>query len=860
ISAMFSNISSATVFGMAIVDLYAQDNISLSNAYLRSLVNGDGVALTFLSSNGGDITVAANSNLIADVNGNGHAEVSIDTAGIRAMIASLSLSSLSYSDLVALYNAFIATSGNVNITDSSILAQSGASNDTALIDIIGYNINVNNSAIEAEMLGDGVSAVALAAVNDINVTDSLISAVTNGNGTSVTLAASKEGDVNIDTAEITAETKGDGESITAVGTFEGNVNVKSSTVSSLAGGDGISITAVLSGEGDIVIDDSIVSAESKDGELAIAGVATFDGDVDIINGSTVSSASDSGIAITAVFAEDNVTIDATSAVTAESNDNIAAALVLAGDNLDAQGLVSALSVNSYALAALLALGNVNALNVFAQGSSSVDVVPYVEDIVSSLLGGMPISIGIQNTYSSGAVIGSLDGDVTLGSITADMVLAAAMGYNSSDGSIFDADGDVNAKFAYLIASNDIGTALNPITTNVDILAGYSGNMGDIYISEANDIELGAYIPIFDENDDQIAALGLSLAANDGIISVTSGGDMTVNSVVSPLGGVYLGSTNGSIYAGRGWCPVVSQSDLDWLASNLGMSSMPSMVNELLMDVSGTPWGTVGGVEYFSPVMFGITDLPEGPNVIAGSYSYFSTPNGTIGIGSAGEALTSTNWYNPLSVNIQLVDDDSDKWAVPTGFTPVAGLTLNIGSDTNTLYGFTFDGANGPLGLSGAIEGIVRPGVISINNDSPTPAIDHTSKSPSGYVYYDDTDVNCVSPLDGSVVDPLGPIQIWPELPVNANQYLADALNAKLRIYYEVANSVRLSTAYAYPGAGQILTSYAYHPLTETDSSAFDDISLDVNAYQFIEDNIKLKKDLNSFYGWMDGWRSELDFI
>ncbi|MFA7677429.1 MAG: hypothetical protein WCY34_04600, partial [Candidatus Omnitrophota bacterium] len=255
-------------------------------------------------------------------------------------------------------------------------------------------------------------------------------------------------------------------------------------------------------------------------------------------------------------------------------------------------------------------------------------------------------------------------------------------------------------------------------------------------------------------------------------------------------------------------------------------------------------------DYFSPAMFGSPDLSIGPNVIAGSYSYFSAPTGTIGVGIAGQPTTAANWYNPLRVNIQLVDADSAKWAVPSGFTPVAGLTLNIGG--SSAPEFSYNGNNGSLGVSGAVEGVVRPGITSVNNTFPSPAIDNTSTSPlspSGYIFYDDNADNCVLPLDGSPVDLGGPAQIWPKVPVigNFNPYLANTLQKTLRIYYQVLNPVKFSSSY--PG-DQALTSFAYHPITETDSSAFDDITLDAGAYEFIDNNmgINLKKNLAPYFG------------
>ncbi|MFP4473043.1 MAG: filamentous hemagglutinin N-terminal domain-containing protein [Candidatus Omnitrophota bacterium] len=42
--------------------------------------------------------------------------------------------------------------------------------------------------------------------------------------------------------------------------------------------------------------------------------------------------------------------------------------------------------------------------------------------------------------------------------------------------------------------------------------------------------------------------------------------------------------------------------------------------------------------------------------------------------------------------------------------------------------------------------------------------------------------------------------------------------------------------------------YAYHPLTPVDQSAFDDIDLDIGAYEFIEDNLKKRRDFAPYFG------------
>jgi len=101
-------------------------------------------------------------------------------------------------------------------------------------------------------------------------------------------------------------------------------------------------------------------------------------------------------------------------------------------------------------------------------------------------------------------------------------------------------------------------------------------------------------------------------------------------------------------------------------------------------------------------------------------------------------------------------------------------------------------------------------------------------NPPGYVFFNST-------------------EIWPDLPsFSSTVYamLVSACKMKLRIFYENTDPYRfVSVDKATP-----LGVYAYHPLTPTDSSAFEDIVLDVGAYEFIENNINLKKTLPFYFG------------
>ena len=163
-------------------------------------------------------------------------------------------------------------------------------------------------------------------------------------------------------------------------------------------------------------------------------------------------------------------------------------------------------------------------------------------------------------------------------------------------------------------------------------------------------------------------------------------------------------------------------------------------------------------------------------------------------------------------------------------------------------------------MSGAIRGIVRPGVIPITLaylEPVAPALDQTVLSPlfpPGYVFHDDTVVCCpLLPLYSDLpvtnevpyenYDPA--IQIWPPAPGAAPAAAADFTNWLLLIeeltrgrndIYESIHNIRLA---------QIVTPrlpyfYFYHPLTPYDMAAFDAMALNAAAYQmFIDGTINL---------------------
>jgi len=70
----------------------------------------------------------------------------------------------------------------------------------------------------------------------------------------------------------------------------------------------------------------------------------------------------------------------------------------------------------------------------------------------------------------------------------------------------------------------------------------------------------------------------------------------------------------------------------------------------------------------------------------------------------------------------------------------------------------------------------------------------------------------------------------------------DLWRKEWKVYYEILSPSQFRSFEPQTKIGL----YAYHPLTETDESAFDNIALDVGAYEFIDGNLNLKKSMSPY--------------
>jgi len=91
------------------------------------------------------------------------------------------------------------------------------------------------------------------------------------------------------------------------------------------------------------------------------------------------------------------------------------------------------------------------------------------------------------------------------------------------------------------------------------------------------------------------------------------------------------------------------------------------------------------------------------------------------------------------------------------------------------------------------------------------------------------------------VTPIDPEKRYPNVPSFISFF--DQIFDEISVYYELLSRSQFSaTPVSQVGV------YAYHPLTSVDLQAFDDINVDPDAYEFIENNISLKDDINTYFG------------
>jgi len=843
-----AQVDGLTAGNTATITIYALNAVAIDPTHiLAQVVNG--TAAIIITANNDDVTVAS-STITANVTQDGAAIISINANSANIVVTSSAITA----NITGNGSAIITTYSKLNttITDSDILASVTGNGSAAIIITSDGSVTITNTAentnyVKAIVTGDGSSSITINANGgDVTIHNGTITAqvdgFTPGNTSNITIYADQA--VSIDPTHILAQVINGfaGVSITA---NNSTLDITSSVIQALVTGMGTSIVSTYSNTDTTITNSDILASVAQNG-LAMVSI-NADGGIAIINAAANTNfiralVVGDGISINSITANGDVTVSngtIEAVVSGSTPGNAAFVIIFAQGNIFVDPtLIMASVINGTATINIVAnTGDISILDSLVRSlvSGNGDAVVFLQAVSGA--------VGVTNSVLRTDVAGDgnaqtqigANGNITLANSLI-MALVGGIGIPEANllsyGSIFaDALSEIRAQYAGLLARFDIGTLISPIRTTVENLSAYSWDTGSIYILESDDINLG-YIN---------SGIGASVAANNGIIHIVSGMNMFVNSVIAPRGGVYLESTAGSIYAGTGWCPSTAAPVI--LGPHTGPDFLNSLAAASLMSLIGTEWNAIGGLVNFSAVM---TPLPlvAGPNVIAGGYSYFSAPTGTIGVGTPG----TPDVTHPIMVNIQVIAGSTS--AVPAGFIPSAGLTLRVGGGAGS---YDAGNGNGTLPICAVIQGIVRPATTAITGVYPAFGLD-LSTIPPGYVLYVDSDANiCTGAMFAPSAVNTGILQqIWPPLPRSTGFFdflllLEELTRQRENAIYEIMQGFTQVTMVN----PHIQYFYFYHPLTPVDMVAFDNIALDANAYEFIESNLLLdlkKKHLSPYYG------------
>ncbi len=683
--------------------------------------------------------------------------------------------------------------GMVNIlNNSSVLSQIGSGEDAAGVFIDAHDITVDNSSVDASVLGDGdANILMLAGTEDWRYDDE-------------NYYNWIPGSINIlNGSNVVSDVVGDGHSEVLLNTLV--------YTNQMMGNPASSLPAILG-----YLDGQVADVDS--GTITITGVGT-----NVKAQSNGPGYNTAGTSVIGILADNNIEIgsDAQVIALATGANNPAIVVAIADDSIHAEGLVSATSYEDYAAVGFLATKDVLAGNVIASGNSI-----YNEDYVINTLGNdylQAVTIGGIQGYSSTALVSAINGNATIGNAVADEVLVSAGSLERnkvedfSTASILNAPGVVSAQYAYLLTKNDIGTADNPMATDIGILAGYSYDHGDVFIDQVTNktLEVGLDLDL-SASSSSYAAFVASLAVNNGIVHITSDDDIIITSIVSANGGAYVQSRLNSLYAGKGWNSAVGDSDI-----------FPSVLKGLLMD---DPFN-LGEVTPLKKISLGSSEGPlDSLNLLAAGSSYLSTPVGTIGVGTQAsrDSKNSGQIIGSVDSLVTTVNNDQGvgldlRFGVPPGYVVYNNKVSSVQVWPEIVAG------------DAGAQTFENPLIVNVQ----AMAGSH-SAVPDGF------------PAGGNPLSGLT-LQIGNEFPEpNPNpgpdpdpaDDLVANLNENLRAYYELLDRYRVTSMQPI-----IPTEYyAYHPISATDSSAFDRIKLDAGAYEFIDGYLNTNNPLAPYFG------------
>jgi hypothetical protein len=768
-----------------------------------TLIAGNDITIdndTYIESDTGDINITAGNDaslistghIQAHTTGNinitatnGDVEVGPNAGGVLSGTGDIALTAANNVDI-----GYVSTAGDVTITADSDSLGTGAITDNN-----GNNTNiVANHLVLSSAQGIGSGDALETAVSYLNAYNS-----TSGN-----IEIDNTGDLTIDDFAL-----GTGWGVRNNGNA---VIINAASSIDIPGTNGNGIWA----QGDVTLtatdditagsDNSITSVQSNSGSVLLnAGNDIYLG----VNGYADIYTNDGPGGITLIAGHD-ITIDNDTYIESDTGD----INITAGNNasLISTGHISADTT-----------GNVN----ITATNGNITIGPNAGGVLSgtgdiTLKAGNNVDIGYLETAGDVSITADNDGNGT-GAITdnnggntnivgVNLTLAAAQGI----GSFIDA---LETIILNLIATNSTSGDISIINTGTMYASNVANLAGNVYLTANSDLIVGSILgnnvyltaatgSILDDtavdptDSNNIKGILVSLTALNTIGSNTVKGDIdtdadTVN--CSAGGDIYLEEKTGADFS-----LITSGGFVDILAHGSSLLGLITTVSDFVFNttagditITGTVESTTAGVYIVADngsLYASYTPGAGQHHIIAHADSLISVPHGVIGIK-----------INPLviiPINVEIINGI---------------LIVDIGGLIGTPY----------FGQSGYLEGSISPLNIPIlfPNYWNYPALD---LYPPGQVFW-----------NGQL--------IWPPLPSQLGNYqylytLYQGSTTATRFLLPVLESLigYQINAFDFMSSAQFAGPvYFYHPLTETDMSAFDTFILDVGAYEFIDGNINM---------------------
>ncbi|MCM8766297.1 MAG: hypothetical protein NC920_05640, partial [Candidatus Omnitrophica bacterium] len=582
-------------------------------------------------------------------------------------------------------------------------------------------------------------------------------------------------------------------------------------------------------DGDIVVHDTI---SSEDGDI------NLDAERDILTEGSITAIESSGLGNINLNAGRDITLGTTSGYgDVYSNDgdiNLVAGRDITVDyytyvGSDGDGSISFDAGNDINLITRV----VGEESWIYTDSGDIDLTAGNDILIDTLSEGV--------TSDTGDITLTAGNDIEIGYIeTSGDVSISADSDSTGTGAIMDNNGgydNIIADDLVLSAAEGIGDT-DVLETNVNTLNATNTTSGNIEIDNAGDLTVGSVTTpgdviitvsssILDDSNETNYISGniVNLSADDDIGSSAVNGDIDTdaNTVIANAGGeIYLEEYDGAefnpITAG-GSANILAHGDSTLGTITTGNDFAFRTTSGDVTILTGTVTSTTGSVDITSD-LGSIYATGSGPHIVALLTSYLTAPNGVVGTISD----YPSSGYGPVNVNISgnlvITAGGSSLPLVDGSVTPWNGgaywpVSSNI---TGTVSGSTT--------YTGAYPGDPSANIVLVPATSGFPA--SLTFNPPGYVFFNSTEIWPDLPLPGGGEQYLRLLFLWP----------SQEVLALFRILYS-----DITTG---AGTGAI---FFYHPVTPTDSGAFDQLALSENMYEFIEGVLRLRGE--EFFSWFE---------